>query len=1137
MIHKPIAMAFDHKGRLWVSETVDYPNEKNPQGKGRDRISIIEDRDGDGTAETSTVFAEDLSIPTSFCFARGGVIVTQAPEILFLKDTNGDDRADVREVLFRGFDTSDTHAGPSNLRYGLDGWIYGIIGYAGFSGTVNGERISFRQGFFRFLPDGSKIEFLRSTNNNSWGVGISEEGLLFGSTANGCPSVFMPIANRYFESVRGWSPSVLRMISDTYRFFPITEKVRQVDWHGGFTAGAGHALYTARVFPEAYWNRTAFVAEPTGHLVATFTLHPSGADFVSHYGWKQMASDDEWTAPIAAEVGPDGCVWVIDWYNIVVQHNPTPKGFKTGKGNAYETDLRDKTHGRIYRIVPTGAEIAKQAALDPKQPDELLNALGSQNMFWRMHAQRLLVERGDRDVVPKLLKLAADAAVEEPLGLNAKATHALWALRGLGAIEGPNAIPEARAAALAALSHQAAGVRRNAIAVAPRDEAATVAVLKSGALRDSEPQVRLAALLALADSPESAAAAEALVDRLVGEEIVLDPVLAQGYTTAAARHAESFLVAAGRAKWARVVAPETIELMTRVAEHHARGTGPMDRILVALASADRRIARAVVGGLDRGWPQNRAVALSGEARAAFDRILESTTESGDSQASLLSLSRKLGVEGIEAAIERVVTALVAELDDESKLDATRVATARRFMMFDPNAAQKILSRITPKTSPALAAGWIEAMGSSNQPEVGVALVQALPKLLPEARAAAIKLLVERAAWTRSLLDGIDSGAVRLDQLALDQRQALLANRDKALADRAQKLMARGGSLPDPDRQAVIEKLGPLLAQGGDAEKGKALFTQHCAKCHRHSGEGGNVGPDLTGMAAHPREELIIHLLDPSRSVEGTFVTYNVATLDGRLLSGLLAAESRTSIELVDAEGKRQTVLREDIDELTATKKSLMPEGFEKQVSTDELRDVLAFLTKRGKYLPLDLAKVATTISTKGMFYDETADVERLVFTDWSPKTVDGVPFVLIDPQGARVRNAVVLRSPSGLLTRGLPRSIELPCHSPAKAIHILGGVGGWAHPYGDGKTVSMIVRLHYKDGATEDHELLNGVHIADYIRVVDVPESKLAFRLRGQQIRSLTITPKREDEIERLELVKGPDDTAPVVMAVTVETR
>ncbi len=250
-----------------------------------------------------------------------------------------------------------------------------MIGYAGFSGTVGGEQHEFRSGFFRFhfdaaadgLPRIERLEFLRSVDNNAWGVGLSEEGLLFGSTANGNPSVWMPIANRYYEAVRGWNSTVLPAIADSDRFEPVTDNVRQVDYHGSFTAAAGHAPYTARVYPRQYWNRTAFVADPTGHLVATFVIEPQGAGFRSKNAWNLLASRDEWTAPIAAEVGPDGNVWVIDWYNLIVQHNPTPAGFETGQGSAYQTELHDKTRGRIYRVVADGAAADGAAAARQRQ--------------------------------------------------------------------------------------------------------------------------------------------------------------------------------------------------------------------------------------------------------------------------------------------------------------------------------------------------------------------------------------------------------------------------------------------------------------------------------------------------------------------------------------------------------------------------------------------------------------------------------------------------------------------------------------------------------------------------------------------------------------------------------------------------
>ncbi|RLS23393.1 MAG: glycosyl hydrolase, partial [Planctomycetota bacterium] len=383
---KPIAMNWDERGRLWVALTIDYPNELQPQGQGRDKIVICEDTNGDNVADKFTTFADKLSIPTSLIFANGGVIVHQAPDTLFLKDTNGDDIADERKVLFTGWSTGDTHAGPSNLNYGLDNWIYGMVGYAGFAGTVGDEKQSFRTGFYRMKSDGSKIEFLRNTNNNSWGVGLSEEGILFGSTANGNPSVHLPIPNRYYEKVRGWSSSVLEGIAGSAPIHPITKQIRQVDHHDKFTAAAGHALYTARNYPSDYWNKTAFVTEPTGHLVATFPITPEGASFTSRNAFNLVASDDEWSSPIVAEVGPDANVWVIDWYNYIVQHNPTPAGFKTGKGNAYETNLRDKKHGRIYRLVHKDGKNNLPLNLSIADTSKLVETLRNDNFFWRRHA-------------------------------------------------------------------------------------------------------------------------------------------------------------------------------------------------------------------------------------------------------------------------------------------------------------------------------------------------------------------------------------------------------------------------------------------------------------------------------------------------------------------------------------------------------------------------------------------------------------------------------------------------------------------------------------------------------------------------------------------------------------------------------
>jgi putative heme-binding domain-containing protein len=291
------------------------------------------------------------------------------------------------------------------------------------------------------------------------------------------------------------------------------------------------------------------------------------------------------------------------------------------------------------------------------------------------------------------------------------------------------------------------------------------------------------------------------------------------------------------------------------------------------------------------------------------------------------------------------------------------------------------------------------------------------------------------------------------------------------------------------------------------------------------------------MSVHPKHELLAQLIDPSRSVEANYRVYTVLTAEGQTLTGLLASETKTSIEVIDTEAKRHVVLREDIENLQASPKSLMPEGFEKQVKPEEIRDLLEFLTLRGQYVPIPLDKVATAVSTRGMFHDQNAATERLVFSDWGPKVFESVPFLLVDPQDVKVNNAVLLYGPQGKIPPTMPRSVTLPCSFPAKAVHFLSGVAGWGFPGGSKGSVSLIVRLHYADGQTEDHKLLNGEHFAEYIRRVDVPQSKFAFDLRGRQLRYLSVPVDRPEPLTKIELVKGDDRTAPIVMAVTVETR
>ena len=329
----------------------------------------------------------------------------------------------------------------------------------------------------------------------------------------------------------------------------------------------------------------------------------------------------------------------------------------------------------------------------------------------------------------------------------------------------------------------------------------------------------------------------------------------------------------------------------------------------------------------------------------------------------------------------------------------------------------------------------------------------------------------------------------------------------------------------------------MIGEKGNPANGKAVFLKNCAVCHRYQGEGASVGPDLTGMGLQGKQQLLVHILDPNRDVEGNYQAYVVVLNAGRVLNGLMAGESASSIDLIDNAGQHQAILREDIDELRRTGKSLMPEGFEKQLTRTELADLMEFLTQHTKFVPLDMHRVATITSASGMFQTPASKSESLVFDDWGVKTVNGVPFYPIDPQGGRVRNVIMLHGDRGTMPPKMPQSVELLCGVAAKAIHFLSGVSGWGFPASQTGTTSMIVRLHYADGKTEDNSLINGVHFADYNGHTDVKGSQLAFSLGRQQIRYFKIEPTRSEPIVTVELIKGPDVTAPVVMCVTAEQK
>jgi putative membrane-bound dehydrogenase-like protein len=1177
---KPIAMNWDERGRLWVCETVDYPNELQPAGNGRDRIRICEDTDGDGIADKFVVFASKLSIPTAIACYHGGVLVQDGTETVYLKDVDGDDVADFRQVLITGWAMGDTHGGVSNFQFSLDNWVWAMQGYNDSHPEINGQKLQgFRQGFWRFALEAApssdtspvfeiehgnasdsrtvrydphairvtKLEFIRSTNNNTWGFGISEEGLIFGSTANGCPSIFMPIANRYYERVSGWSPQVLSNIADTWKFEAITENVRQVDYHGGYTAAAGHALYTARNYPKSWWNRLGFVCEPTGHLVGSFVLERDGAGYRSTSPFNLLASNDQWAAPIMAEVGPDGNMWILDWYNFIVQHNPTPHGFETGKGNAYETKLRDKRYGRIYRILYEGsdvketpshasADLAIRSGLARADEGTLIAALAHPNMFWRKTAQRLLLEKPELSSsgIRALESMVRDPSVDE-IGINAAATHAIWVLSAKNRWTGKLVAD--------AMRHPSAGVRRNAIAAAvPNTETSSV-IRENDMLSDPDAQVRLAAMLCLADCPPGSVHANDFVSapRFAHLESVdaehEDRWLLDAWTSTAAVHCDRVLPTLLDSP---SVSDAVLQRISIVAEHAARNrmdAHTLESLIVE--KANPKITAAVVVGLVKGWSRNHRVALSDEASDKLVRTWLSGDLPLETKSQVVQLASLVGVNKLESAVAAIRRELLARVDDGSIGPKDRIAAATQMVVLEPERIEivdALMDQLTPQAAPELTRGLVHALGMSRSKSLVGKLVERAQSMPPEFLRDSVRIMLSRPESTVELIETIAAGKLTIGDLQLDQRQLLREHPDPKIRERALAVMKSGGGIPNADRQRLVESWLELTEQSGDAVRGKEIYQKHCALCHRHGDLGAQIGPNLTGMAVHPKAELLVNILDPNRSVEGNFRTYNIQTSDGNIVTGMMAGETRTAIEIVNVQGKREVVLREDIERITGSQKSLMPEGFESQMTREEMRDLLEFLSSKGKYVPLSIASVASVVTTRGMFFDPEGKVERLVFPDWNPKMVREVPFVLVDPREDRVPNAIMLHGPNGNVAPRMPREVEIPCNAPAVAIHFLSGVGGWSFPASREGSTSMVVRLVYQDDTTEDHPLINGEHFADYIRRVDVPGSEFAFDLAGRQIRYFAVLPAEPKALKKIRLIKGDDATAPVVMAMTLQT-
>lgn len=619
-IVNPIYVAWDHKGRAFVLQTVDYPNNLHENKMGNDKITICEDTNGDGRADKFKVFADKLSIPTALCFYGTKVICTNGSEILVLEDTDGDDKADVRKTIIEGFGIGDTHAGVSNLRIGLDNWVYGTVGYSGFRGTVGGVNLGFSSGLFRFLPDGSKMEYLQSTTNNTWGLGFNSDFDILGSTANANPSWVYTFPKERYDTFGMSQPKTPRA-DDNPIYLPSSTDIRQVDQFERYTAGAGHSFYTSNRFPEEYREKYAFVTEGTGKLVGQFAITPKGASYVAKQVNNNLYnSADAWSGPVAAETGPDGAVWISDWYNLIIQHNPTPSkansgmDAKNGKGNAYETPVRDTRHGRVYRVYPAGSKDDVNPKLDLTKEKTLVDALSHPNLFWRLTAQGLLIQRGKADVVPALKALVAKG--------DAASSHAFAVLTALKATDD--------ATTREALTSGNRALRRISTEFAAKSTPALLVSTSTGPeLGAKSPRELAEKLVALSYAEPSADLAKQLyglaTDR--AQEVFADPVLADAWQMAARKNAAGIIAlddAKNGGKPAVAVAPPN--LLPNPGFEEAAGDLPKGWSLRVYGGDPASVALSLS---DKGRNNSKAIQLTvnrnADVAAGFDVPVEANT--------------------------------------------------------------------------------------------------------------------------------------------------------------------------------------------------------------------------------------------------------------------------------------------------------------------------------------------------------------------------------------------------------------------------------------------------------------------------------------------------------------------------------
>ncbi|MBI1246328.1 c-type cytochrome [bacterium] len=891
LVMDPVAIAFDIQGRMFVAEYSDYPiGPSDPNADPLSRIVMLEDTNGDGQMDKRTVFADKLTFCHSLIPYMGGVLACAQSELILLQDTNGDGVADDREVLFQGFQPAHAQMQIGCPRWGLDNRIYLNYGIGKITSVGQTKPTSIPRTEFWFDPVTWK--FGSASGTGQYGNTITRWGdRLFSTNRNPIMTVTMSAedaARNRFAPITNVKYDVAPSGGDSKVFPLIAMKSNWLSHAGTHTSACGTTAYVGDQLGPKMID-SVFACEPIGHLVTRSIVKRDGTRLISTRAREDadfLAATDSWFRPASLANGPDGNLYLADMYRLWVEH---PKFLPPEIAAKLDWRAGDD-RGRIWRIVPDDKS-KSPAYTPPKDIAETVAMLNSTNGWQRRTAQQFLVETQQKEAAPALTTLATGADL--PL----TRLHAFWTLEGLGKLQA--------ATIEHALNDKHPEVRASAVRLAARhwDQSPELLPLAMKHVDDESTWVRFQLALALGNTnaPTKVVTLAKLVQSDGQDEAFADAIITASETCAVGILQDSQAVLAERTAIARRLAKVV----------GARGEASDSKAVLQLALQQKPIAAelAILRGLAEGCGSSKK----------FNTLIEQ-------------------VDGAESSIAKGLTRTA---ENESQPPHIRSSAVWLLRFANLAGDELFVSLCNPRQPLVVQQEAIAALVAPLTKPRETQLSELWPDLEPAARDAAISLLLKRSDGADFILSGIEQGRIPRSSLSLDQQAKLRAIASPELRKQVEQIL---GKPANTDRMAVIDKYAEVSHTIGSAPMGRGIFLKNCAKCHTPAEPGKeSIGPDLADSQNRAREALLFDILNPSGKVEPKYLASQVLTTSGQAYSGIIVHESPQSILLQMADGKTQEIVRADIDTMQTSDRSLMPDGMEKEISHEQMANLIEFL--------------------------------------------------------------------------------------------------------------------------------------------------------------------------------------------------